>query len=169
MLRRSKGLARIGAGLKRSRMRESRIARERRDLEREVLAASAKVVIARARGRCERCGARCMGRERCLEVHHLVPRSRARGCAWIHDVRNLAALCRACHGAIHAHLVADWRRWLWRREDFERQLGRPKWQPPPGAGSFPAASLARVTRRAGSDSCQGASNLAPPPRLQDAR
>lgn len=63
-------------------------------------------VLARAAGRCERCGERAT-----LDAHHIVPRSRAPGWAGLHRPENGAALCRPCHRGVHER-VGDWKRWL---------------------------------------------------------
>lgn len=65
------------------------------------------VVLKRARGRCERCGASCSK----PDLHHLLARSQGGK----HEALNLVALCsgpNGCHAKVHAHLVSDWRRWI---------------------------------------------------------
>lgn len=75
----------------------------------EALEAFRRAVLARAGGRCERCGAQPGSRplER-LEAHHLLPRARGGS----DDPSNGAALCGACHRAVHEHRAADWASWL---------------------------------------------------------
>jgi 5-methylcytosine-specific restriction endonuclease McrA len=51
-------------------------------------------VLARAEGRCERCG-----HERATQVHHLT--YRRVGAEWLKD---LLAICNACHEHHHPHL-----------------------------------------------------------------
>lgn len=99
--RRFTPLRRVGARKKRER-------RDERSFQR--------AVIARAKGRCERCRRRpdldeCLA----LEAHHIVPRSRAPGWEFLHDPKNGAALCggpAGCHAAVHDHRAHDWPRWL---------------------------------------------------------
>lgn len=71
--------------------------------------------LARAGGRCERCGRPFADQD--LEAHHVRPRSRGGA----HDAKtNGAALCRGpqgCHALVHSHRAADWRRWLKGRRD----------------------------------------------------
>jgi len=66
--------------------------------------------LARARGRCDRCGRPFADRD--LEAHHILPRSQGGK----HDAKtNGAALCRGpqgCHALVHRHQAPDWRRWL---------------------------------------------------------
>ncbi len=70
------------------------------------LLAFRNAVLNRAKGRCERCGAR-----RALDAHHIVPRSRAPGWDGLHRPANGAALCRPCHREVHDH-IGDWKAWL---------------------------------------------------------
>ena len=64
-----------------------------------------RAVLAQAGYRCERCG---VGeRERRIEAHHYLPRSRG----GTHDPSNGIALCFICHDGAHRHLD-DWRRWI---------------------------------------------------------
>lgn len=65
----------------------------------EALAALAKsrpIVLARAAGQCEWCGARAE-----LDVHHVLGRGRNPGHALLHEPESLVAICRRCHDAEH--------------------------------------------------------------------
>jgi len=103
-LARGKGLKRTGGPKRRTRL--SRFGRRAR----AALAGAQQFrrdVLARARGRCERCDRPTPSRD--LDAHHLTPRSRGGK----DDAKtNGAALCRPCHSAIHDHRAADWRRWV---------------------------------------------------------
>lgn len=94
---------------RRERRRKAREVRllERR-LERARYRANRDTVLRESRGVCQR----CHRQPQHLEVHHLVPRARAPRWPGLHDTKNLAALCRGCHRAIHAAAVPDWRRWI---------------------------------------------------------
>ena len=73
-----------------------------------------KAVLARAKGVCERCQE--SGHPHRLHAHHLV--SRAQGIGWINlhnPYVNGAALCRACHAAVHFGSVNDRALWIKRR------------------------------------------------------
>lgn len=89
---------------RRSPMRRSAFLREHKQAP-EILAFRV-AVLARAKGRCERCGVKAR-----LDAHHIVPRSRAPGWAGLHRPENGAALCRPCHQSVHERRD-DWRRWL---------------------------------------------------------
>jgi hypothetical protein len=73
-------------------------------------------VLARAAGKCERCGFRT----RRLDAHHIVPTSRAPGWPGLHLPSNGAALCRWCHDGVHALRVPDWAAWLKSAPSAER-------------------------------------------------
>ena len=74
-----------------------------------------EAVLKRASYRCERCGCR-PGNRKMLEAHHMLPRSRGAGIAWLHDPeRNGACLCRRCHNLVHDHNAEDWRTWTRKR------------------------------------------------------
>ena len=57
-----------------------------------------RMVHRRARGRCEMPGCRST---RCLEIHHIVPRS----LGGTHDPENLILLCDGCHASHHRGLI----------------------------------------------------------------
>ena len=139
--------------------------RERRIKQGDALRRSRALVLERARLHCERCNWR-VDHAHELEVHHLVPRSRAPRAPWLHDVSNLVALCAWCHTSIHAHAVSDWRRWLLTPADRiahtpERSPNQVADAPQGGHGSFQGLDGARVTRSAVDLSCQVQSNFAP--------
>lgn len=94
-----------GAGLKRKRYLRKLGERKRRRLD--DLATFRAVVVARARGRCERCDART--HPVLLDPHHLIPVARGGS----DDPSNGAALCRPCHRAVHGSPPpSDVDRWI---------------------------------------------------------
>src|SRR6185436_19681897 len=68
----------------------------RAEREREALQHGREVTLARAQGRCERCG-----RHAPLDVHHVRSRARNPGAPWLHGPENLRAWCRPCHDEEH--------------------------------------------------------------------
>ncbi len=63
-------------------------------------------VLARANGRCERCG-KWVGYFY-LHVHHRKPRSRGGE----HTLKNAVAMCGLCHMGVHEHRDSDWQDWI---------------------------------------------------------
>lgn len=97
---------------------------ERRDAEREALAAAREVVFARARYRCECCGGPAK------EFSHR--RTRAIRGEQQHDARNALAACSRCHAWMHAH-PEQARERGWHVSRHEPDPGSvPVWLPPRG-------------------------------------
>lgn len=78
----------------------------RAEREKALVAAFRAEVVARANGRCQRCGDRAL-----LIAHHMVRRSSGLPLEKKHDPALGAALCRPCHGEVHDH-IGEWRRWF---------------------------------------------------------
>lgn len=75
-----------------------------------------KVVLAKAKGKCQRCGYR-PGHWTLLQAHHIKAKSQGGS----HDPKtNGAALCIRCHRLVHDHNCDDWRKWLWTRKEAGR-------------------------------------------------
>lgn len=86
-------------------MKRTRLRRIGKRKQREIKALQAfrSALLKRAGQRCERCGER-----RDLHAHHRIPKGRG----GTNDPENGHLLCMRCHGAIHDHLVEDWRDWI---------------------------------------------------------
>lgn len=103
------GWLKRGGGLKRSGyLNRKRKARASRSEVPEIETRFREETLHRAGNICERCGSLWK-----LQAHHLVPRSRGKGWALLHDAEaNGAALCGACHSGVHDHTIPDWRDWI---------------------------------------------------------
>ena len=74
-----------------------------------------QVVLAKAKGKCQRCGNK-PGHWTLLQAHHI--KSKSQGGS--HDPEtNGAALCMRCHRLVHDHgsdEFGSWEKWLWSRK-----------------------------------------------------